>query len=367
MEVQRLAAISPQRMVLRKLLLAAAATFFAVAVGWPSIHFLRKSTKKPRQAPYGLQLVDDGGRALGKAHGPLKIVFDPFTVYRLAPNQKTPQITINEHGGRGAVPDGDAPVVAFLGGSACFGQELANDEEVFTAVLTRTSPRRRWMNFGCPGYYSGQESSFYFHRLRALAPSVVVSVGGWNDVFDAVQGSPRRLGWEGFNPTFFEIRDRLCEFHTGGDGGSVTPPKTNRDDAFERNCRTYIDNMIDLDRLAKARGAKFLWVVQPELGAKADRSRYENDILAVWEGHYRYSPAELSRRFAELRRRAKSAAAEHGVAFLDVNESELWRSQRAVLFADPVHPNADGHRVLAEIVSAALERIAGRGASATAN
>jgi len=362
-----LAANSPQGMVLRKLLLAAAAMLFAVGVGWPSVHFLRKSTKKPRQAPYGLQLVDDGGRALGKAHGPLKIVFDPFTVYRLAPNQKTSHITINEHGGRGAIPDGDAPVVAFLGGSACFGQELANDEEVFTAVLTRTSPRGRWMNFGCPGYYSGQESSFYLHRLRALAPSVVVSVSGWNDVFDAVQGAPRRLGWEGFNATFFEIRDRLCEFHAGGGSGSLPPPETNRVQAFERTCRTYIDNMIDLDRLAKARGAKFLWVIQPELGAKADRSQYENDILAAWERHYRYSPAEFSGRFVELRRRAKAAAAEHGVAFLDVNESERWRRQHAVLFADPVHPNVDGHRVLAEVLAPAVERVARRSTSAAAN
>ena len=86
-------------------------------------------------------------------------------------------------------------------------------------------------------------------------------------------------------------------------------------------------------------------MIQPELGAKADRSQYENDILSVWERHYRYSPAEFSRRFAELRRRSKVAAAEHGVAFLDVNEAERWRSQHAVLFADPVHPNADGHRM----------------------
>jgi lysophospholipase L1-like esterase len=362
-----LAAISPQGVVLRKLLLAAAATLLAVGIGWPSVHFFRKLTKKPRQGPYGLQLVDDGGRALGKAHGPLKIVFDPFTVYRLAPNQKTRRITINEHGGRGAIADSDAPVVAFLGGSACFGQELANDEEVFTAILSRTSSSRRWMNFGCPGYYSGQESSFYLHRLRTLAPSVVVSVGGWNDVFDAVQGAPRRLGWEGFNATFFEIRDRLSEFHAGGDGCSVPPPETNRDEAFERNCRTYIDNMIDLDRLAKGRGAKFLWVIQPELGGKADRSQYENDILSVWERHYGYSPAEFSRRFAELRRRAKVAAAEHGVALLDVNESELWRSQSVVLFADPVHPNADGHRVLAEVLASAVERAVSRNKSAAAN
>jgi lysophospholipase L1-like esterase len=361
-----LAANSPQGSTSRKVLLAATAVLFAVGVGWPTVHLVRKAFKKPKQAPYGLQLVDDGGRTLGKAHGPLKIVLDPFTVYRLAPNQKTQRITINEHGARGVAAEGNAPVVALLGGSACFGQELASDDDVFSAVLQRTSPRRRWMNFGCPGYSSGQEASFYLHRLRTLAPAVVVSVGGWNDVFDAMQGPPRRSGFEGVNVTFFEIRDRLCDFH-GGSDVSVPPPKTSRDDAFERACRTYIANMIDLDRLTKGRGAAFLWVIQPELGAKASRTRYEDDILAVWERHYRYSPAEFSRRFAELRRRAKTAAAEHGIAFLDVNESEHWRHQTAVLFADPVHPNADGHRVLAEILGPAVDRLTVRTTSASGN
>jgi len=344
----------------------ATAVGIALAIGLQAAKLIRKSAKSPRQSPYGLQLVDDGGRALGASHGPIRIVFDPFTVYRLAPDQTTPRVTTDEWGARGR-SGGDGEVIAFLGGSACFGQELARDDETLTAVLQQIHPNRRWMNFGCPGFGSGQELSFYLHRLRRLAPAVVVSLSGWNDVFGAVQGAPRRPGMEGFSDTFFEVRDRLCEFHTGGRNASVPPPETTRDDVFERAATTYLENMLDLDRLAKARGSSFLWVMQPELGAKDRRSSSENETLSAWERHYRYSAAELSHRFADLRRRAKAAASEHGVAFLDINDVDEWRSHSEALFADPVHPNAAGHHVLAEVIGPVVMRLAQRGVSPAAN
>jgi lysophospholipase L1-like esterase len=362
-------AIPSRRLDRRKLAVLSASVLLALAVGLPIVRHFRKASKLRPLSPYGLQLVDDAGRPLGKPHGPIKIAFDPFTVYRLAPNHATPKATINEHGGRGPTPTSVGDVVAFLGGSACFGQELAGDDEVFTAVLQRINPNRRWMNFGCPGYHSGQELAFYLHRLRALAPAAVVSLSGWNDVFGAIQGPPRRPGTDGVNGTFFEIRDRLCDYAAGGRGrgASVPPPAVTRNEGFERACSNYIDDMLDLSRVAKARGAAFLWVVQPELGAKERRTQLENDTLTAWEVHYRYSPAEFTSRYKELRSRAKAAALRHGVPFLDVNESDEWRSQTAMLFADPVHPNAEGHRVLASILGRAVERLRNQTTSEAAN
>jgi lysophospholipase L1-like esterase len=349
--------------------LAVAATLAALAIALPVALFFKQRTKKPRSSPYGLQLVDDAGRALGKPHGPLKLAFDPFCVYRLAPNQHTRRVTVNSLGGRGSEGDPKLPAVAFLGGSASFGQELASDAEVFTSMLNARSSGFRWLNFGCPGYLSGQESSFFMHRLREVAPAVVVSVGGWNDCFGAVQGQPRRIGFDGFNEMFFEIRNRLADFHAGGDGKgeSLPPPEVTRDEAFERAAKIYLANMLDLHRLASARGATFLWVIQPELGAKPNRSRHENDILAAWEKHYRYSPVEFTRRYAELRRRAKEHAREHGIPFLDVNDSEAWTSANELLFADPVHPNAAGHRVMGEVLAAAVDKLDRTRSAKTAN
>src|SRR5687767_10272471 len=300
--------------------LAVVSVLAALAIAWPTYRWHQKRNRKPRPAPYGLQMVDDSDRPLGAVHGPVKIVLDPFVVYRLAPNQQTPRVTTNAFGGRGVLDNDDRPAVAFLGGSACFGQELASDDDTFTSQLQRLDPSRRWMNFGCPGYYSGQELSFYLHRLRKSAPAVVVSVGGWNDCFGAVQGAPRRLGMEGFGDVFFEVRDRLADFHANGKSASLPPPDTSRDEAFERNCKAYIGNMLDLHRIARARGADFLWVVQPELGSKRNLTKHEREALGVWRRHYGYSTEEFTRRYEEMRKRAKEVASENRIAFLDVNE-----------------------------------------------
>jgi lysophospholipase L1-like esterase len=355
-----------QKYRLAKPALAVTSMLLALAIALPTWQYVRKRSKKPRHSPYGLQLVDDAGRALGTPHGPLKLVIDPFTVYRLQPNQKTKRLTVNHWGGRGAAEDDDRSAVAFLGGSACFGQELASDDDVFTTHL-KANRSTRWFNFGCPGYCSGQELSFYIHRLRELAPEIVVSVSGWNDCFAAVQGAPLGDGMYGFNGMFFEIRDRLAAFHCGGSPNSPSPHDVSRDQSFERAAKTYIDNMLDLERITKARGAGFVWAIQPELGAKSNRSQYENDILTVWEKHYRYSPKEFSRRYAELRRRSKAAALKHGVTFVDLNESDAWKSKSDVLFADVVHPNADGHRAIAEAILPTLEKLRRAQPSATAN
>ena len=48
LEEDGLAAISPQGISLRKLLVASTAVIFAVGVGWPTVHFVRKWTKKPQ-------------------------------------------------------------------------------------------------------------------------------------------------------------------------------------------------------------------------------------------------------------------------------------------------------------------------------
>jgi hypothetical protein len=323
----------------------------SVSMAWPVFRWFRKHSKPPRVHPYGLCLVDDADRPLGQPRGLLKVLLDPFTVYRLAPNQRTEHFTINAWGGRGPLPESPkGSGIAILGSSAAFGQELSSDSETFSSRIHEMYPDHQVYNFAVPGFLAGQELALYIHRLRDVSCHLVIVFDGWNEIFDAVQGAPRRPAFYGFNSQFFEVRDRLAAWHAGGTAPSLPPPDVSKEDRRENTIRDYLENIRDLHHMVNARGAKLLWVIQPELGSRTNKTPFEHQIIERWKATYRYNPDELTSAYRVLRKRAREFAHVHAIPWIDINDTDAWCQSTETVFADAVHPNAQGHRLIAGIL-----------------
>jgi lysophospholipase L1-like esterase len=336
--------------------LLAISLLLAGGIGWPIARWLTKRSKPVRHFPYGLFLVDDAGRPLGKSRGPLQLVLDPFALYRPVPNQKTTVFTINALGARGPLPDFSRSCVLVLGGSAAFGQELESDEQTFARQWHRLDPDLAVLNFAVPGYFAGQELALFTHHLRKIPCNIVLAFNGWNDVFDVVQGAPRREGFYGCSIQFFEVRDRLAAWHAGGKPASLPPPNIEPEARFQKMADSYLGTMLDLYQLALARGKTFVWVIQPELGTRPHPTDFEKAILRSWQKTYQYSPELMTQSFMRLRMLARQHAERHQIPFLDINDHEAWKQSKETLFADAVHPNARGHQMIAEILHRAILR-----------
>ncbi len=337
--------------------LALAGVTVGVALGGVGLagRLLRGKTPRPEPA-YGLQLRDDAGRLLGQPHGPLQMRLDPFTVYRSAPNQCTDHFTIDPQGWRGPGARGAGAAIVLLGGSAVFGQELAGDGETCAAQLEALLPGTPVLNAGVAGFLSGQELAAYVHHLRGTPARAVVVVDGWNELFDQWQCGPRADERFGFNNTFFQIADRLAAA-APADGAALRPAAAAPDDEryLQKLFDAYAANVHDIQRMAAARGAEFLWALQPELGGKPGPTVEEAKILAGWDRTYGYLRRDFPRRYAWLRARAVEYAAQHRLPCVDVGaEPEFAQAAGVALFHDPVHPNAEGQRRLAAVLARKL-------------
>ena len=95
--------------------------------------------------------------------------------------------TVNASGFRGTdtAPAAGQPVIAIVGDSFTFGTGV-NDHDVFSALLDRRDPSAgRVYNFGVPGYSTDQEVLLVEQRVLAVKPKLIVLVVYlFNDLFD---------------------------------------------------------------------------------------------------------------------------------------------------------------------------------------
>lgn len=304
---------------------------------------------------YELTLVDRWGRPLSEKPGVLKLVIDPFTLYRNYPGQQTRNFTINERGWRGAVTsDAGAPRAVVLGGSVAFGQGLASDEETFASQLNQMSSDRQFINAAVVGFLSGQELAEMVHYADAVRPNLYVVLDGWNDAY--VQSFPGAGADEfGYNwHVFDELEERLHRHATDGlsprsrDRSERERPQWKDPALQEKITGTYFENLRRMVSFAAARGAALLVVFQPQLSDKQHLTDAEAPILESWRTTYSATHAELARRYQHLVDRARVYCAEQGIAYLDLTPA--FRGDLRTLFADAIHPNKAGHRLIAEQV-----------------
>lgn len=253
-----------------------------------------------------------------------------------------------------------AKLAFLLGGSAAFGQFASSDATTITSYLNQLQDEYFFVNAGVPGFTSTQD--FYRLSLEVLSyqPALVVAYNGVNDVDGASRDPRHPPGTPGNFPALEELVDRglgpwrwptaaelwpeLAErwSGSGADEGLDTPP-----DAIDAAADRYLENHRLMADLSRARGARYLAVLQP----MAVLHRHVDPAFA--------GPPRVAERF-----RARVTGADKPFAFVDFGSffDEVYDRVPVMgadldadtVFVDPVHLADRGNHLVAERLWRAL-------------
>jgi hypothetical protein len=307
---------------------------------------------------YSFTLVSANGEPLSTRLGNVKVVLDPFLIYKNLPNQKTEYFSIDEFGYRTSriSYSSGLPRVVVLGGSTAFGHGLASDSAAIHGVLQDLDPNHHYINAAVIGHLSGQELSEMVHYADRLSPKLYVAINGWNDLyggmFDDLERAYQVLG---FNFSVFgEIQNQLRRAYLNiaspnSRGSRVYFGNEFGQRKFERLSQTYIENIEKMHLFAKARGVKFLVVFQPELGSHRN-TEFETKLWDRWDRDIKIGAVEFSALYRKMIGAAKAYCQRHGIAHIDITESEEYRIHKGEFFLDQVHPNAQGANTISKSI-----------------
>lgn len=310
---------------------------------------------------YALSLVDGAGRPIAEPHGPLRLMLDPFTVYRTAPTQRNSSYSIDDHGFRGGMGDGQRPRVFLLGGSAAFGQDLPGDDDTITANLSSGVPNVEIVNAAVVGFLSGQELALMVHHLDRFHPAGYIVLDGWNELFDQYHFGGRPDGRLGFNNSFFDVENRLHAHHAALTAQTPNPRPNgmtlNREQVFDDVVDEYLANLDRMNDFALARGAHLLVALQPEIAQKRSLTPRERKALDAWNHAYRYVDLGFSATFERLIGRTADFCQSKGIPLVVIGRQAELAETNDELFLDPVHLSAAGSRVVAAILAREWDRL----------
>jgi lysophospholipase L1-like esterase len=321
---------------------------------------------------YALVFYNQQGKRLTEVDGKLRIITDPFMLYRNAPGQRSKSYFINRYGFRGEFELGVLKRAFVVGGSAAFGQGLQADGETFAHRLDEYIPEYQFINAGIVGVLSGQELSYMVHYLDNFKPALYVVFDGWNDIFGPymyANAFPSNRVPIGFHFAFFEIENRLESFfeikmrdqnqkYESGTEKAFPIGMRIENEAmlFEEIAKAYMDNIDKMHAFAQSRNAEFLLVFQPELGNKRNKSEKEKEILINWERAHEYTKRNISERYKLLVKKSKGFCEVNKIRYVDLNAMPEFSDNLNTLFLDVVHPNALGHEIIAKVIHSALQK-----------
>jgi hypothetical protein len=346
-----------------RILLVAASFGISAFVGGLALWWLWPSPAPPGIASE-FSFYDQWGRPVSGRVGRLKLVLDPATIYANWPGQREDTFTVDDDGFRATPRRPGRPQIVLLGGSAAFGWLLPSDQATFAWRLAERMTTYDVINAAVIGFQSAQELSLVVHRLDNPHVTAYVAFDAWNDLFDPVVDSTlmRPLPVLGFNNTFLVIQDQLWDFYRSQEGAVaerrrlVSPrlPQMPMDAYAGLVTETYLRNVERMHAFARARGAHFLLVLQPEVGSKPLPSAEERDTLARWERLKGYVRSGFPERYATMRKAATEFCAGRGIPSLDVSSAQEFRAEDATLFIDAVHLNERGNRLVSDLIERRL-------------
>lgn len=289
--------------------------------------------------------------------GEPNLVGDAATGWRIVPGPNrlfgVPEVTnVDERGVRGPSRPVDKPAgtrrVLLLGDSSVYGV-MVGDAQTFAArteaALRKVDPGVEVHNAGCPGYSSWQARRALETRLLDLEPDLVVVAALWSDTQGADAPDQARFGG-GARPllarshAYVLLRDAII---TARWGSRLPPPAPGAPEPVAHGLgmprmatwRVPLDQYRDnLDAIAELVDGRVAFLVLPSV-RDPEQGRV-GDHRDAWRATMREAAA-----------RHDAPLADAAVAF------QGGDAQR--LFLDEVHPSAEGHARVAEVLAQALE------------
>lgn len=202
--------------------------------------------------------------------------------------------------------------------------------------LRAANPGRRIevVALAVPGYSSHQGLAWLRRDIDALEPDLVTACFGWNDIGMRARPDSETMSTAWTHVTFRRLMSysqalthaALRMRARGGD--STKPAATPPADVPRVPPQQYVRNILEMNELAKSRGARTL-VIGPVYRDR-EANPQEGNLIA----HYRES--------------LRAAAQEDGIAYLEIPElTEANYPANMSLFGEAIHPNHMGHRLLA--------------------
>lgn len=235
------------------------------------------------------------------------------------------------------VSDARRTVVA-IGDSCTFGIGVG-DAEAFPAVLQTLLPDTRCINAGVPGYTAFQGRRVLEANLAAWHPAAVTITFGFNDSADWDERSDLAHA-ESTPVTLGPLeRSRLVQL---GRHAVATAKAARKPPADSSTRRPRLDTTEFADELRAI--------------IRLCRDANAVPVLIVWPARYEVE----GRKTIPHHEIVRAVAASEGVALVD--PLPVFRARGAsTLYADVIHANAAGNRLVAEMVAQILGNLAATG------
>jgi len=328
-----------------------------------------------------VRVFDLGPDLFKLERGMLRLSVDPDIRYELVPNYRSPSgdVAINAAGFREiewpAAPDPATWRIALIGDSIAFGMGGPAEASLARQLETRLhAPTDHattvCYSFGVPGYNITQVARTLETRVAELAPQSVLYVYCLNDLQEysreleslfatpTVSGDQRRWIERQWGKTAgWRPRSELWQLaKLTVDAATSSPRKTQPDRPHPRDDMMHFFQGTGLDfyRGLYAEPARQRRVIDGLHRMKMWCEQRDARLLVA------IMPVKSSMTkpgFEAFHEQVAAWAADAGVACVDLLPAFQQRAQATPdtpLFADPLHPNAEGYRLAADAIAAAL-------------